>query len=341
MNIFINNVLLFFFFQVFDSEIDDLMPALLQMTISSKIHFLRKLKKLVTAVRSYCSNLPVLSYNGSGYDVNLVKQQLFRQLGLTQQKGQESFVIKQNARYPVISTRQFRFLDLMNYVSPGVSLDMFLKSYDTAKEKGYFPYEWFDDINKLENNELPVYEEFYSSLKGHNVLNIEYDAFISNGSDGIPPASGPENYKALCDLWERNNMRSFRDYLVYYNSLDVEPMIEAVDKMLVVYINQGIDLFKDSISVSGVARISLFNSPNVNEKFGLFSKHESDIHNMFKDNIVGGPSIVFSRYHEKRKSFIRQNNKITIMNVKVLRVMIAILCTYFVCHRKCLLDYRL
>ena len=74
-------------------------------------------------------------------------------------------------------------------------------------------------------------------------------------------------------------------------------MIEAVDKMLVAYINQCIDLFKDSISVSEVARISLFNSPNVNE---------SDIHNMFKDNIVGGPSIVFSRYHEKRKSFIGQ-----------------------------------
>ena len=35
-------------------------------------------------------------------------------------------------------------------------------------------------------------------------------------------------------------------------------MIEAVDKMLLVYINKGIDLFKDSISVSGVARISIF-----------------------------------------------------------------------------------
>ena len=77
-------------------------------------------------------------------------------------------------------------------------------------------------ISKLENNELPVYEELFSSLKGHNVLNIEYDAFISNGNDGIPPATGPENYKALCDLWG-GNMRSFRDYLAYYNNLDVEP----------------------------------------------------------------------------------------------------------------------
>ena len=70
----------------------------------------------------------------------------------------------------------------MYYVSQGVSLDMFLQSYDTTKEKGYFPYEWFDDINKLENNELTAYKEFYSSLKGQNVLNIEYDAFISNGN---------------------------------------------------------------------------------------------------------------------------------------------------------------
>ena len=292
---------------MFNSEVDDLMPALLQMTISSKKHFLRKLKKIVRAIERYCANMPVLSYNGSGYDINLVKQQLFRQLGLTEGKRDDVFVIKQHSRYPVLSIKKFRYLDIMNYVGPGVSLDMFLKSYNTDKAKGYFPYEWLDHIDKLNSPVLPSYDDFYSSLKGCNVLNEEYDTFINNGGTGTAPLTGRAIYESLCNLWEDNAMTSFRDYLVYYNSLDVEPMIQAVDQMLSIYLQQGIDLFKESSSVSGVARISLFNSPNINEKFGLFNKYESNVHDMFKDNIVGGPSIVFTRYHEKNKTFIRQN----------------------------------
>ena len=172
---------------MFNSEVDDLMPALLQMTISSKKHFLRKLKKIVRAIERYCANMPVLSYNGSGYDINLVKQQLFRQLGLTEGKRDDVFVIKQHSRYPVLSTKKFRFLDIMNYVGPGVSLDMFLKSYNTDKAKGYFPYEWLDHIDKLNSPVLPSYDDFYSSLKGCNVLNEEYDTFINNGGTGTAP----------------------------------------------------------------------------------------------------------------------------------------------------------
>ena len=97
-------------------KFDDLMAALLQMTISSKKHFLRKLKKIVRAIERFCANMPVLSYNGSGYDVNLVKQRLFRPLGLTEGKCDDVFVIKQHSRYPVLSARKIRFLDIIKYV---------------------------------------------------------------------------------------------------------------------------------------------------------------------------------------------------------------------------------
>ena len=129
-------------------------------------------------------------------------------------------------------------------------------------------------------------------MKGCNVLNEEYDTLIKDGGTGTPPLSGRAIYESLCTLWEGKAMTSFRYYHVYYNSFDVELMIQAVDQMLSIYLQQSIDVFKESTSASLIARISLFNSPNINKKFRLFNKYESNVHDMFKDNIVGGPFIV-------------------------------------------------
>ena len=43
--------------------------------------------------------------------------------------------------------------------------------------KGYFPYEWFDTPNKLDEQQLPSYDAFYSKLKNSNPLDKEYDYF--------------------------------------------------------------------------------------------------------------------------------------------------------------------
>ena len=104
--------------------------------------------------------------------------------------------------------------------------------YLSDKAKGYFSYKRLDHIDKLNSPALQSYKDFYSSLKESNVLNEEYDTFINNGGTGTAPLTGRAIYESLCTLWEGNTMTSFRYYLVYYNSFDVEPMIQAVDQML-------------------------------------------------------------------------------------------------------------
>ena len=47
-------------------------------------------------------------------------------------------------------------------------------------------------------------------------------------------------------------MRTMRDYLIYYNNLDVVPFCKAVTKMLEFYMSREIDLFKTCISAPGV-----------------------------------------------------------------------------------------
>ena len=44
-----------------------------------------------------------------------------------------------------------------------------------------------------------------------------------------------------------------------------------------------------------------------NAEFHLFNNKNKDIYKLFKDNIVGGPSIIFNRHHEAGKTFIRNN----------------------------------
>jgi hypothetical protein len=40
--------------------------------------------------------------------------------------------------------------------------------------------------------------------------------------------------------------------------------------------------------------------------FSLFSDKDKDMYYSMKDNNLGSPSIIFNRYHEKEKSFIRE-----------------------------------
>jgi hypothetical protein len=100
-------------------------------------------------------------------------------------------------------------------------------------------------------------------------------------------------------------MTTFRDFLVWYNNLDIVPFLQAIDKMSNFWQERNIDIFKDGVSVPSLTMKYLFsNIPGT--YFSLFSDKDKDIYYSMKDNNVGGPSIIFNRYHEKEKSFIRE-----------------------------------
>ena len=63
-----------------------------------------------------------------------------------------------------------------------------------------------------------------------------------------------------------------------------------------------------AISLPGVAMRVCFNSITDPEaEFHLFNEKNKDIYQLFKQNIVGGPSIIFNRYYETGKTFIQNN----------------------------------
>ena len=71
-------------------------------------------------------------------------------------------IAERDNTYVFLSTPRFKFLDVMNYLTPGLSYDGWCKANGCAIEKLVFPYEWLDDYDKLTHVGPVAYEAFYS-----------------------------------------------------------------------------------------------------------------------------------------------------------------------------------
>ena len=111
-------------------------------------------------------------------------------------------------------------------------------------------------------------------------------------------------------------MTTFQDFLVWYNNLDVAPFVQAVGKFQQFYFQKGIDVFKSAISVPGIARQLLFKTAKKQKvNFALFDNHNKDLYQTIKHNIVGGPSIIFTRHHCAGKTLIRGQNALYLQSI--------------------------
>ena len=51
------------------------------------------------------------------------------------------YTVKRNNNFICIKTEALKFLDITNYMDPGLSYSQYLKAYECTEEKGFFPYE--------------------------------------------------------------------------------------------------------------------------------------------------------------------------------------------------------
>ena len=237
-------------------------------------------KTLEKQLQTWLRQLPVIGFNSGKYDLNVVKK-FFVPLLI----HNNAAVIKRQNTFMCFSTTNLKFLDVTQYLAPGVSYDKYLKAYGCELQKGHFPYEYMDGIGKLADRALPPQAAFYSQLKSEEISDADY---------------------ARCQaVWHDNQMTTMRDYLIWYNNLDVTPFLEAISKQFTFYRDRRIDMFKDGISVPGLSLLYLFNNLPPKTFFTVFNQTNSDLHKLVKDNIVGGPAIIFHRYHEKDVTKIR------------------------------------
>ena len=181
-----------------------------------------------------------------------------------------------------MKTSSFRFAEIINYLVPG-TYDRWNRTC-CSFQKSCLPYEWFDSPEKLNYPGPPDYPAWYSRLRGWYVLTLSEFAKCKR-------------------TFKENGMRTFADWLRYYNNLDVSPRIEALEKMRAFYTEKGIKILKDAVSLPGVSMHYLLRGA-IERGAELYNPSE-EAYEMLKGAWVGRPSLVFKRYHEAGVTKIR------------------------------------
>ena len=194
--------------------------------------------------RNWVNQVPVFGFNSGRYDINMIKEYFVRDLAIISDVN----VAKKENSYMFLSTPNFKFLDIKNYLAPGLSYDAWCRAYGCELQKLAFPYEWFDSFDKL-NHKGPVkYEEFFSSLKG-----------------GITISQ--EEYQNFCDEFSKRGCVTMKYWLKEYNLADVKPFIEALEKTREQYYPDEIDLLKDAVSIPGISMMYVLNEALKRKKY--------------------------------------------------------------------------
>ena len=267
---------------------------------------------LQESLERYCNVLLVFGFNSAQYDLNLIKSYLLPIL--INERDIEPTVIKKTNQFFSFKFGDIQLLDIMNFFGGATSLDSFLKAYKTSETERFFPYEWFDHPDKMQNTELPPYDAFYSELRSCNPLEAEYTDYVNLLKSGLtteqavvksklsnPPPTGNENYQYLQQIWQQEQMSSFKDFLRWYNNKDVVPTLEAMLKMIAFYHDKDIDMLKLGCTLPNLANICLHKSTDA--KFYPFTEGDKDLLEKIREDVVGGPSIVFTRKQLLMKLF--------------------------------------
>ena len=162
--------------------------------------------------RQWVNQVPVIGFNSGKYDLSMVKEYFVKEISYNKDDecNEDVLAAKKENDYMFLSTSKFNFLDVKNYIGPGLSYDAWCKTMGCRLQKLMFPYEWLDSYEKLSHVGPVSYEDFYSSLKS-TITRDEYEQFLK--------------------LFKENDFTTMGDWLRVYHVADVVPCLEAFRKM--------------------------------------------------------------------------------------------------------------
>ena len=164
--------------------------------------------------------VPFVFHNGRGYDFHLFVRSLGRVEGHINNIAKNSEQYISIDKYVYVSeknTWKMRFIDSYEFLQASLEnlVENFSKEkfkilgkafegekFDLVLRKGVFPYEWYDDNERLDETELPPIEAFYSSLKGEGV--------------------SVEDYEHGQKVWKKMGFKTIREYHDIYCRVDHE-----------------------------------------------------------------------------------------------------------------------
>ena len=241
---------------------------------------------LYRELQSYLRQCIVLGFNAS-YDMGLIEEYLISYL-LNVESIQ--FCVKRGKKLICLASPSLKFLDISNYLAPNYSLEKYMAAYgpkDMKCCKFRFPYEYINSLSRLDEIGLPSHEKFFSKLKNTNI--------------------SEEEYKETVQLFQERNCHTLGDYLEVYTKNDVEPFLQCVIRHYRIFQAHNVDMYRDTVSLPGIAQKILLNSITPNNYFSLFPQKHSHLYHLLLQQIRGGVSIIFNRLALKDKTKINEN----------------------------------
>ena len=153
------------------------------------------------------------------------------------------------------------------------------------KQKGFFPYDYMDDIEKLKDPKPPPQKAFYSKLTGKGINN--------------------HNYQHVLKVWKIWNMKTLKDYLELYNTTDVLLLADVFENFRDICLkNYGLDPVY-YYTAPGLAWDAMLKMTGVN----LELLSDVDMLLMVEKGIRGGISIISNRYGKANNKYMKDFNK--------------------------------
>ena len=258
------------------------------------------------------NNISVFFHNLSGYDSHLFIKKLNNTMGNIDciPNNEENYIsfsktIKtgeyknekgetKDKYFKIIFKDSLKFMaSSLDALVNNLSEDDFknLKKYFTPeevkllKQKGFFPYEYLDSIEKLKDTTPPPQKAFYSKLTGKGINNY--------------------NYKHVLNVWKTFKMKTFKNFLEVYNVSDVLLLADVFEKFRDVCLkNYGLDPVY-YYTAPGLAWDAMLKMTKIN----LELLSDVDMLLMIEKGIRGGISIISNRYGKANNKYMKDFNK--------------------------------
>ena len=258
------------------------------------------------------NNISVFFHNLTGYDSHLFIKKLNTTMGTIDciPNNQENYIsfsktIKtgeykdkkgetKDKYFKIVFKDSLKFMAssleaLVNNLPEG-SLNNLEKYFTTKqakllKQKGFFPYDYMDSIEKLKDTKPPLKEAFYSKLTGKGINNY--------------------NYNHVLNVWKTFKMKTFKEYLELYNITDVLLLADVFENFRDICLkNYGLDPVY-YYTAPGLAWDAMLKMTKINLE--LLSDVDKLL--MIEKGIRGGISIISNRYGKANNKYMADFNK--------------------------------
>ena len=260
------------------------------------------------------NNISVFFHNLAGYDSHL----FIKKLGTPEEKENIDCIPNNEEKYisfsKTIITGQYKnkqgetkdktfkiiFKDSMKFMSssmgalvnnlPRNAFNNILKYFtpeqaELIKQKGFYPYEYMDKVERFKENKPPPQKAFYSKLSGRGIT--------------------IENYKHVWNVWNTFNMKTLKEYHELYNITDVLLLADVFEN----FRNLCLKIYKlDPVyyfTAPGLAWDACLKMTNI--QLELLS--DVNMLLMFEKGIRGGISIISNRYGKANNKYMKDYDK--------------------------------